>query len=69
MIMIWLRYQEDLLKKNEGKLTFYMYKSIEPLGIDRKYNLMLNEATEYLGIVINPLRELTNREGKKLRYA
>ena len=41
-----------------------MYKSIEPLGIERKYNLILNEAAEYFGIVINPLRELTNREGK-----
>lgn len=42
-----------------------MYKSIEPLGIDRKYNLTLNEAAEYFGIGINTLRELTNREGKK----
>ena len=41
-----------------------MYNSIEPLRIDRKYNLMLNEAAEYFGIGINPLRELTNREGK-----
>ena len=46
-----------------------MYKSIEPLGIERKYNLILNEAAEYFGIGINPLRELTNREGKKLRCA
>ena len=59
-----IKISREFAKKNEGKLTFYMYKSIEPLGIDRKYNLMLNEATEYFGIVINPLRELTNREGK-----